>query len=207
MHQPGLGFARDISPARRRILKIIQSEGDIGTHLDDFRGEWRAESVVHGDIRSANVLVQAEEATPSPRVQLVDFESVQWGDPACDLGGALHEFVLLWVRGLPMDNDLEAVERAAHSEHSLESLAPAVHELWRGYCAAAGVERGREEELARRAVRFAAARLLQSIFESAGGSDELTVAEVMQLQIAANILADPDAALVLFGLSGATLSS
>lgn len=52
---------------------------------------WRSGRLVHGDLRSSNVLVD-DSATP-PRMWLVDWELACRGDPAWDLGSVIGDFV------------------------------------------------------------------------------------------------------------------
>ena len=72
---------------------------------------WRDETLIHGDIKSDNILVgpprdrhEAQEDT----VWFVDWEFVQIGDPAWDLASALHDFMIFWTSSMPLEPDLAA---------------------------------------------------------------------------------------------------
>ncbi|MEE8583250.1 MAG: phosphotransferase [Acidobacteriota bacterium] len=200
LHQPGVWILRRLSPARRRILRILQNEEGLSLKLSALLPEWRSETLIHGDIRSDNVLVMPQHSEARAQIQLVDWESAQLGDPAWDIAGALQDFILFWIFGMPQSKELSARERASRSTRPLALLQPALRAFWGGYRDAAGLETRQAGELLLRSVRFSAARLIQSAYEHSRGMDRLTVSSVLMLQTVSNILADPlQAALQLYG--------
>ncbi len=57
-----------------------------------LRGLWRQETLIHGDIKSDNILVGTpldRHEAPEETVWIVDWEFVEIGDPAWDLASAL----------------------------------------------------------------------------------------------------------------------
>jgi hypothetical protein len=78
----------------------------------------------------------------------------------------------------------------------------AQRELWSAYRAAAAIEPAHTTGLLLRCVRYCAARLVQSAFESSQGQVALSNYPVMMLQVAANMFADPERAAVhLLGIA------
>lgn len=204
VHKPGPELLASLSPANYQTLRILQTQEQLSAHLDRLGRLWHAEALIHGDVKSDNVLVlPPAETGGEPRVRLVDWELVQVGDPAWDLAGAFQDFVLFWVFSMPLEGGLPVEQRAAAARYPLPVLQGGLRALWRGYRAAAGL--GVEEGNARldRAVRLSAARLIQSAYELAHAADALPAMSVLLLQVSANLLNDPETAQVeLYGLLG-----
>jgi hypothetical protein len=194
VHKPGPEVLSNISPANYQTLRILQTQENLSTHLDQLRRLWRVRSVIHSDIKSDNVLVlPAPEDAADPKavsVRLVDWETVQLGDPAWDLAGALQDFVLFWVSSMTQ-GAYTPEQLAATARYPLIVLQSAIRTLWRGYRATADLKRAEAEDLLRRAVQYSAARLIQSAYEMAMSAPTLPVSSVLMLQVSANILADP----------------
>jgi hypothetical protein len=197
-HKPGPEILATISPANYRTLAILQNEGELARHLDRLRKDWRAEALVHGDVKSDNLLVVAG---PPERLVLVDWELAHFGDPAWDVGNALHDLLGFWIRSMPIARGLEPAQMMAGARHPLATLQPAMRGLWLEYRAAAPVDAAGADEFLLRCTRYCAARLAQNAYESSQGQAALSNQAVMMLQIAANVFADPArAAVALFGI-------
>jgi hypothetical protein len=186
-HKPGPEVLASISPANYQTLRILQSHEVLGPQLDTWRKCWRIETVIHGDIKSDNVLVLPGAA----EVRLVDWELVQVGDPAWDLAGALQDVILFWVNSMPLGAGLTAEQMVASARFPLVTLQAALRALWRGYCHAAEPSPDGAAGLLLRAVAFSSARLIQSAYEYSQSADVLPAQSVLLLQIGANVLADP----------------
>jgi hypothetical protein len=200
-HKPGPELLSIISPANFQTIRILQSDDGFGRHLDSWRKRWRAETVIHGDIKSENVLVLAP-ANSAAEIRLIDWELVQLGDPAWDFAGALQEFLLFWTNSMPTTPELTAEERIARAGYPLSTLQPALRALWRGYKDTATPTSDGLADLLLRAVAFSAARLIQSAYEYSQSVDRIPVQAVLLLQIGANLLAEPGLGQVqLFGIA------
>ena len=92
-------------------------------------------------------------------------------------------------------------EMAAVARVPLAFLRESVRALWYSYRTESGLDRTSANELLSRAIRFSAARLIQSAYERLVRADRLGGAAVLLLQISANLLVDPDRAqLHLYGI-------
>jgi len=183
-----------MSGAQRRMLTLVQQQASLSEALISLEARWCRETLIHGDVRSENVLV-------GEGIVLVDWELVQWGDPAWDVAGGLQDLLLHWIRSLPTSPELTPEERAAQATKPLSELRPAVGALWEGYRQGAALGPEDADALLARAVPFSAARLLQSAYEQAAGRGTLPDVAVLSLQVATNVLAAPDSARVhLYGL-------
>ena len=159
--EPGWGsYAWLPDPSRGLLLRLAGAPG----MRQAFRvaaAAWRAECLIHGDLRWANVLVAADAVVPS--VLLVDWELACLGDPAWDIASVLTDlFVAAAGTGA-------AVARAPLTwEHA--------HAFLGGYRASAAPAPGRWSDLVERSVRLAGLRLVQALIECGHQGAELLAA-------------------------------
>jgi aminoglycoside phosphotransferase (APT) family kinase protein len=201
-HEPSIARVAHNSPAVEEALRILQDGGIIAGQLDAIRASWQATTVIHGDIKFANILARTPgDSSRASGPWIVDWEMVQHGDPAWDLAGALQDFLHLWVGSMPLAEDLTAEQRVSRAEVPLSALRPAIAAMWSGYQEAVGLDGEESPRLLGRAVRFSAARLFQTALERTDGDDVLSGHAVILLQLGANLLADPGRGQVqLYGL-------
>ena len=187
IHKPGPDLLSVISPANYRMLQILQEQQDLCDRLERLRREWWPDVVIHGDVKADNILIR-----PSPvEIWLVDWEMVRVGDPAWDLAGVLHGYLLSWLSSMPLSVDLPAGEMIERATRPIGSMHGAIRATWAGYRSAAGLDPARANDLLLRAVSFSAARLIQWAYEALEGADRLAAWSVMTMQVASNLLADP----------------
>jgi hypothetical protein len=202
IHRPSPELLASISPSNVQTLRILQNQPGLAAALDALRRQWHTGSVIHNDLKSDNILVCFETGAGGVEVRLVDWEFVQIGDPAWDLAGALQDALIFWVRTMTLSADSTPEEIMASALYALGSVQVVLRALWAGYRETAGLA-SESEVLLARAVAFSPARLIQTAYEAANGMPALPSVSVILLQIAANILADPELAQVkLYGLHG-----
>lgn len=200
VHRPAPAALARISVAHYRVLEILQREPQLTAALDEMRGAWHPAVLIHADVKLDNVLVLPAGDDGEHPVRIVDWELVQRGDPAWDLGSALHDYLVWWITNLPAALTAEAMAQAA--PFPLSAMHPAIAATWRGYQAAAGIHGHAAEAMLFRSVRASAARLVQTAYEMASAFSVLPAPSVLMLQVAANLLADPVGGCAeLYGLS------
>jgi hypothetical protein len=196
----------DLSPAGARVFRMIREQADLSNSMARLGERWQCETVIHGDCKFDNVLVgpEAEGPAPEPRaLWLVDWEFVQQGDPAWDLAGVLHDFLLLWTASMPLEPNLAPEEMIEKAHCPLGLLRPPIRAFWTGYLETAGLQRHAADSLLLKAVEFSAVRLVLAAHELSYEQDELAVQVVLLVQLAANILAAPEpACTLLYGIFG-----
>jgi aminoglycoside phosphotransferase (APT) family kinase protein len=109
VHRPTPKEFALISPGAYECIKHIQQNDRLCAVLDEGCRTWSPRTLIHGDIRSENVLsVQpgAADGNPPSSICVVDWELVQIGDPAWDIAGfvqiLLQHWLSLWTPGTPM---------------------------------------------------------------------------------------------------------
>lgn len=198
LHRPRLEALTSMSAANRDMVRTMQRNPSVFRRLDEMGSLWRCQTLIHGDVKMDNCLTLADGAG-GERLVLVDWELVQWGDPAWDLAGALNDFLFFWVLSMPHDLPIDEMVTAAR--YPLPVLQPAVQALWQAYRSTRALPQEEAEELLGRAVRFASVRVLQTAYEIAGHFPVMPVPSVLLMQAAVNLLSDPDRGRAeLFGL-------
>jgi Phosphotransferase enzyme family len=195
VHHPVPSSLASLSRANLAMVRILQTEDGLGEQLDRLAGRWRPGSVIHGDIRLDNILIRSQgsgNAGGPVELWIADWEAVGFGDPAWDVAGALQDFLVYWVFSMPMSDELTAEQMTAQARVPVEGLRGALRAMWSGYKAGACLDGSLADDLLLRAVALSAARLIQSAFEISSESDRLLGPPVVLLQIAANLLAEPE---------------
>ncbi len=187
LHRPSLETRRNLSQAQAHCLRIVQQETEWIQRLESSSEEWLPMALIHGDIRSDNVLFAKGEPGS---LCLVDWELVQWGDPAWDLGAAIREHLGFWLRSMPLASELDAEARLQEAEVSFPALQRGLRSFWDAYAEAVRLDEAEAIALGRRSLSFASVQLLRWAWEMAANRQRLTSLSVLALQMAANISAD-----------------
>ncbi|HET7231937.1 MAG TPA: phosphotransferase [Longimicrobium sp.] len=188
LHRPAPELRSSLSRAQQRLLQILQTDTRLAAAFDAVGETWTPGTLVHGDIRSDNALVVATKKG-AVQVRLIDWELVQVGDPAWDVAGALHDFLVFWTTTFPPAGTPE--QRAGAAGVPLAAIQPAVRAFWGAY---RNAWRGADGAgVLERAVRFSAVRLIQSAFEMSQTHAALADTPILLLQLGANLLRDPRA--------------
>lgn len=123
----------DSDEGLREIVEKIMADEATAKIPAQVRRAWRSETVIHGDVRFANVLVN----TSPPAVRFIDWETGGLGDPAWDVGAAVQEYLSVAVSsghrtaaGSPAEPPIEALlaayQEASDTEMPWPRLAPFV---------------------------------------------------------------------------------
>ncbi|MEN8113330.1 MAG: phosphotransferase [Actinomycetota bacterium] len=202
LHRPDLGMFQQLSAATIELVKILQQIPDLCDHLDALRHDWDTTSLIHNDIRWDNCLVSAAPNTNRiTRLKLIDWELSGAGDPAWDVGCAFSEYLAFWLASIPITGDAPPDRFLDLAGSPIEQMQPAIGALWQSYVTRTGTDPERSTEFLMRAVRYAAARLVQRAFERTQHSAWVASDVICLLQLSLNVFEDPaDAATTLLGI-------
>lgn len=201
LHKPDVAIFREASAASLELIRILQGADGFGAQLEALRSDWTLSCYIHYDVKFDNFI--AEDAPPGgpPGVRLVDWETAMCGDPCWDIGSVFSHFLSTWLNSIPVTGQDPPERFPELAAFPLERMFPAIRACWRGYADELGLGAREQRERLLRAVRLGAARLVHSAFEAAQMSTGLTSGIVLHLQLAHNMLARPEVALVhLLGL-------
>jgi Phosphotransferase enzyme family len=201
IHRPIPEVLSSLGWANHQLICMLQTQEGLAEHLDSLRAQWLVETLIHGDIRSGNVLLGAGRGDSPWEIRIVDWEMVQLGDPAWDLAGALQDFARFWVDSMPMTPDLSIDERAAVAQFPTDLVQGLSRSLWHAYQGASELAPPESDALLDRAVKLSAVRMIQAAYEISDELMDLDPRSVIMLQLGANVLSYPEVARTqLFGI-------
>lgn len=175
--EPGWGGYPWLPVPVRHLLLRLAATLTFRAGFARAAADWRADTLVHGDLRWSNALAAVDVAPI--RVWLVDWELACLGDAAWDLGSVLADL-------------LGGAALHSFRTGAVPDVWPAAHAFLAGYRAAAGARDW--QPLIERSVVLAGVRLVQTLVEHAHqGAGWLAATEPVLLPWAAALLAAPDA--------------
>lgn len=177
---------RELSPAQLSLFQSLQSSPPLTLALDRMRESWSPECLIHGDFKWTNLAGG----------KLLDWELAQWGDPAWDVGGAMHAAIVedLLAAELPGDvgperlfGILGGLLARRHEDHRA---------FWSGYSADRGVE------LRQRLPSQTGLRFIKTAYEWCQSETRMPRRAAAILQLGINMVLRPEEALqAVLGLS------
>jgi phosphotransferase family enzyme len=193
LHRPDLRIFRDISSANIQAIKIIQQFTEFGELLDKLRLEWHPQTLIHFDIKGDNCLVCTGQRTT---LKIVDWELAGVGDACWDVGSVFMDYLSCWLLSIPITGRTPPDQFPELARYPLSRMQPAMRSFWQSYVRTMGLDSATSDEWLLRAVRYSAARLLQTAYEQMQTSIQLTGNIVCFLQLSLNILRRPQVAIV-----------
>ncbi len=206
IHDPDVGLLREASSANVQLVRIIQEFPEFCSHLDRLRESWKTECVIHGDLKSANcILSRAPVPRRAPALKIVDWELARIGDPGWDVGSVFGDYLGLWLLSAPITEETDPERFLKLTRFPLERMHPAIRSFWESYVEHGEIDPSVEPALLSRSVLYAAARLVQTTYETMQFSVRLSGNAICLLQLSWNMMRRPHEA--AFRLLGLPLSS
>lgn len=171
-----------MSAAGLQLFQVIQRYPEFPPLLAGLRAGWQVESLIHGDVKWDNFLV-----LPDGGIRLVDWELADFGDPSWDAGSVLQGFLTSWISSIQAPPD----GASDFARLPLARLRPAIRAFWHAYIETLGVDAAEADRRLDRAVRYGAARMVQTAYEFTQFSQEIAGPAVWLLQASLNLLKDP----------------
>jgi thiamine kinase-like enzyme len=171
------------SAAGLQLFQVLQRYPDFPRLLAELRADWKMETLIHGDVKWDNFLVAAD----GQGAFLVDWELADLGDPSWDAGAVLQGFLTSWVTSI----QAAPGSVADFAQLPLAKLRPAIRAFWRAYVETLGVDEAEADRRLDRAVRYGAARMVQTAYEFLQYSTEIAGPAIWLLQVSLNLLKDP----------------
>lgn len=197
IHRPSIEALRDLSGANVQLIKTLQYSTELCQILDALREAWKPSAIVHQDIKWDNCLVFARPGSKrKTRLKLVDWELASLGDPCWDVGSVFNDYLSFWLFSMPITGESPPNRFMELSRYPLENMQPAIRSFWKAYVQRMGLDAATAYLWLLSAVRYAAAKMIQTGFEHMQRSVQLTSNVVSLLQLSLNVVQRPQEALV-----------
>jgi hypothetical protein len=201
---PPYSFLSEASNAMLELVRIIQQYPHFCNLLDQLSRSWRPNSLVHGDLKWDNCVAASTSVFGrKTRIIIVEWEFSGIGDPWWDVGAILSEYLRFWLGSGPISDQMPLRLFEELAMYPLAKLRPAIRSFWTAYCQTLGLDDREIRFWTRHAVKYAAAMLVQRVFEQMQYLVQPTGMSVVSLQLAFNMLQQPKkAATDLLGIEG-----
>jgi hypothetical protein len=165
---PQLAPIAQLGQAGTTMMTALQGYPALLWHLLALRSEWVFDSLLHGDMKWDNLVVSGGGGDPA--VRIVDWELVDIGDAGWDVGAIFAAYVaycLMIPAGLGQMSQLGGRDGIVRAR-------PALRQFWTAYAQARGLAGLAARAYLERCMRFAAARLVLTVFEWLYNAHQMT---------------------------------
>jgi hypothetical protein len=203
LHRPTIELFRDVSAANLQLIRIVQNTPEFPESLERLQQGWRVDGLIHNDLKWDNCLTASHSVSRvAPSLKIFDWEFAGLGDSGWDVGAIFSNYLSFWLSTIPVTGEDPPDRFLDLARCPLGRMQPAIRSYWESYSRAMGFDRAKAEEVLLRAIRYAAARLIQTGFEQMQRSVRLTGNVVCLLQLSLNMLRKPYEAIAhLAGIS------
>lgn len=178
------------------VANTLRHDPGLRQAFSQLAWSYQPSCLIHGDLKWDNVLVleSTERGQDEQSVRFVDWELADIGDPLWDVAGVIQSYWASWLFSRPLGSATPPNHMESQADFPLGSVQRALQAFWTAYDDA----RDFDEETGRRelvqALRFAAARLVQTAFET-GVTHGRAVPQLPYLmQLSQSILLDTEQA-------------
>lgn len=183
LDQVGLSSLDTYGLSGPQLAAAIRQSPSLQARLAELRAVWRYDSLIHGDMKWDNCLVE------DSRITIVDWELADIGDGAWDVAAIFKDYLVT-----TMFNAQSRQAAKPAIAHALESLQPSIRSFWNGYAISRGLTAADSGLFLDRAVRFTGARMVLGVLEYVAGAQAFEPLGSSMLQTASNILEAPQIA-------------
>jgi len=200
LQQPA--WFHSLSAANSQLLGIVKKYDEFAAVLDRLRNGWTFRSLVHGDIKWDNCLIQSSIApNGKPLLRVIDWELADLGDALWDVGAILQSYLSYWILSMPTWPNARPEELIAKAPYKLEVLQKAIRAFWNRYKEVAEIPSERRKESLAQSIAYGAARMIQTAYEALTFATQMNANALYLLQVSMNILLNTDEATrELFGI-------
>jgi hypothetical protein len=200
-HQHGTNLFGALSAGNAQLLQIVQSYPEFQRTLAELSAEWKIAGLIHGDLKWDNCVVYRVPGSGALALKVVDWELADLGDPRWDLGALLQAYISFWVLSMRISPEVPAAQLVNTALYPIEAMQPSLRAFWQAYVEARGLDRLAAQALLVSSVKFGAARMIQTAYESMQFSPQISTNALGLLQVSFNVLREPSEAVThLLGL-------
>ena len=185
-----------------QFFKLYQRFPRLHQAVVDLDRSYQATCLTHNDPRFSNYLIEEEGSLGKPKIKLIDWEFIQWGDPAYDLGILVSKYLELWLDSLPIDRDTELSLSLSLASCPLAKIQPSLIAVLQNYLAAFPEVTSVRSDFIYRVIQFAGLSLIKHLQIRVERHQPFGNRDICTLQVAKNLLCHPERSIdTIFGLN------
>ncbi|HXI27158.1 MAG TPA: phosphotransferase [Vicinamibacterales bacterium] len=181
LDRTGYGAIEQFGPIGVQLSQMMQAVPGLTNALAMLRAIWSPDTIVHGDIKSDNLLVNAAG------MKIIDWELVDVGDSAWDVASVIKEHLVLDIFARV------AAQSQPPAGTPMDFMA-AAREFFNAYIAERPIGAPALPQFAGKCVRYTAARLMMAILEYYQASPALDEVAATILRTGVDLLRQPSSA-------------
>jgi hypothetical protein len=194
VHETDPMYLNQLSHGNSQLVEILQRYPDFQNALAVIKAEWKRTTLIHGDIKWENMMLCKKGDTGALDLKIIDWEIADIGDETWDAGAVIQAYLSFWVFSLPLNSGMNLTDAAASSPYSGDEIKSALAAYWLSYAKTRGFTQPTARKMLVRCMACAAARMIQTAYESVQSSPQISPYALCKLQMSMNILKDPAAA-------------
>ena len=169
--------------------------------------------LTHNDLKLDNFIIDTkvnldlDSARMRPeQIKIIDWEFLNWGDPAADLGMLVSQYLAEWLNSLVADPNLDLNTTLQLATCPLEKITPSLEALLKGYLTTFPKILKHRSDFIKRVVQFAGIGILERLNHYVKYHRPFDNEAVCKLQVAKNLLCYPEKGInTIFGTTEAKL--
>jgi thiamine kinase-like enzyme len=171
------------------INNMVMENKKFQSMLKETAELWEATSLIHGDVKWLNFICTEKDGHTVTK--LIDWEIADIGDPLWDVAGVLQSYLTGWVTSY--ENNLNYEKQLPGNEFmKLENSKPATKHFWESYTKKRGFSADESYKALIKSIKYTAARLIQTAFESNVNSPQLLPNSIRMLQLSYHLFENPE---------------
>lgn len=192
-----------------KFFALYQRYDSLGLALSELGTAYTPSCLTHNDLKLNNILIHTNwETTEESKVRLIDWERVNWGDPAFDLGMLIASYIQLWLNSLVISQSISIEESLRLATIPLENLQPSIAKLTQAYCQKFPQILTKRTDFIKRVVQFSGLAMIQQIQAMIQYQKSFGNSGIAMLQVAKSLLCRPEQSiLTVFGMTQPELLS
>jgi serine/threonine protein kinase len=203
----------EVAPDGLDFYKLYQRFPSLQQAVIELYDNLHVDCLTHNDLTLDNFIIDKdldfskESVQIKPeQVKIIDWELIDWGDPAVDLGMLLSQYLGEWLNSLVADPNLDLNTTLRLASCPLEKITPSLKALMEGYLSTFPEIIQDRPDYLRRIVQFAGIGLINRLSHYVEYHYPFNNDALCKLQVAKNLLCSPEEVIsTIFGTSEAEL--
>lgn len=176
-----------------KFFTLYQKYDSLGIAIAELGNSFTPSCLTHNDLKLNNILLHNDWEQPSDSlIRLIDWERNSWGDPACDLGTLIGNYIQIWLGSLVISKSLSIEESLKLAMTPIEKVQPSIAALTKAYLETFPEILEYRPDFLLRVVQFAGFSLIQRIQAMIQYQKSFGNTGIAMLQVAKALLSRPE---------------